>query len=110
MNVMNDTYDVKFSMLRKVKPAGVRISSTSSYSYGIRPAVLQESSGSSIFNIFVNDIYGSACSSGCLVVFSIKNAVDCKTFQSDSDATYKLCLHTSNDVLSTVRKSTFISI
>ena len=107
MNVMHGTHDIKNSMLQNVTPAAVRISGASSYCYGNQPVVSQESSGSLIFNIFVK-IYESVCSSCCLVVFSIKNAVDRKTFQSDSDATYKLCLH--NDIVFNVRKSTFISI
>jgi hypothetical protein len=108
MNVMNGTYKIKNSMLQNVAPAIVRISGASSYSYGTQPVVSEESSGSLIFNIFINKIYGSACSSCCLVAVSIKNAVDCETFHSDSDVTYKLCLH--NDMLFIVRKSTSISI
>jgi hypothetical protein len=108
MNVTNVKYDIKNSMLQNVTPAAVRISGASFYSYGNQLDVSQESSGSLIFNIFVNKIYGSVCIFCCLVDVSVKNAVVCKTFQSDSDATYKLSLH--NDMVLTVRKSTFISI
>jgi len=105
MNVMNGTYDIKNSMLQNVTPVAVRISDTTSYSYGAQPDVSQESSRLLIFNIFGNEIYGSVCSSCCIVVVSIKNALGCRTFHSDSDATYKLCLHnnmvfTNFDVLS----------
>jgi len=100
---MNGTYDIKNSMLQNVTPAAVRISGSSSYSFGAQPVVSQESSRLLIFNIFINKIYESVCSSCCLGV--VKNTVGCKTFQSDSDATYKLCLHNDNvftnfDVLS----------
>jgi hypothetical protein len=95
-------------VLQNVTPAAVRISGVSSYSYGTQPVVSDESSGSLIFNIFINKIYGSVCISCFLVVVSIKNAVDCETFQSESDITFKSCLH--NDMLFAVRKSSFISI
>jgi hypothetical protein len=100
--------NVKKSLLQNVTPAAVRISGASSYSYGTQLVVAEESPGSLIFNIFINKIYGSVCSSCCLVVVSIKTAVDCETFQSDSDLTYKLCLH--KDMLFAVGKSNFISI
>ena len=75
MKVMNGAYDIKTSMLRNVTPTAVRIFGICPYSYGAQADVSQESSKLLIFNIFINKIYESVCSSCCLVGVSIKNVL-----------------------------------